>query len=275
MIVCRPALVQEFLTHWLGGVSLAELGHLLGYRSKHLTALLQEGRKRAGRTTIEYDSSTKRYRTIVPTTGLHGPKRVADVVTTLQAARLWNETSRLDLVCPLADVRAYRREPAPDVFRTLLAACTRRQVVDVTYMARTQQHTVLFSPHTLVTTTYRVHFRGYSMFEQRGEWRWWDLVPSRVTRAEVVPSSGYVGDEGDDEWHKLVTLRFRLHPTLSTPTKEAMRQEHNLAGDCLAIKNVREALAAYVAAEYADRRYRGHPGPAWEAVKDAQVCIDD
>lgn len=266
VIVCRPALVQEFLTHWLGGVSLAELGRLLGYRSKHLATLLHEGRERAGRATLEYDSSAKRYRTVVPTAALHGPRRVSDVVTTLRAARLWNEASRLDLVCPLADVQAYRRDPAPDVFRTLLAACTRRQVVDVTYMARTRQHTVLFSPHTLVTTTYRVHFRGYSMFEQQGEWRWWDLVPSRVVRAEIVPSSGYVGDEGDDEWHKLVTLQFRLHPDLPAPMKEAMRREHNLTGDQLIIEDVRKALTAYVSAEYVDRRYQGHPDPAWEVA---------
>ena len=111
-----------------------------------------------------------------------------------------------------------------------------------------------------------MHFRGYSMFEQQGRWAWWDLVPSRAVRAELLPSSGYVSDEADAEWHQLITLKFRLHPGLPASMREAMRQEHKLDDDHLIIESVREALAPYVSADYIDRRSQGYDGAAWEAV---------
>ena len=262
----RTALACEFLAHWVGGVSLRELGRILSYTPRRLADLLRDEFSRLGRSTVAYDSSAKRHCSVVATSALHGPQRILDVVTTLQAARLWTDPSTQELICPITDTRAFRNDPAPDVFRTLLAACTRRQVVDVTYLARTQQHTVLFSPHTLVVTSHRVHFRGYSMFEQHGRWAWWDLVPSRAIRAEILPSSGYVGDEADAEWHRLITLKFRLHPDLPVSMREAMRQEHELDDDHLTIENVREALAPYISADYLERRYHGYDRAVWDAV---------
>lgn len=263
MVSSDVARVCEFLAHWIGGVTHAELGKLLGYTPRRLLDLLGDGFERLGRCTVAYDASAKRHCTVVPTEALHGPRRVSEVVATLQAARLWNGLSGQEMLCPLADIRDYRRDPAPDTFRTLLTACTRRQVVDVTYLAKTRQHTVLFSPHTLVTGTYRVHFRGYSVFEQDGKWDWWDLVPSRVLQAELRPSSGYVGDGGDAEWHDTALLTLWLRPELEESVRSAIRREHGLDGDQLVIQGIRKALLPYVAADYLDRRYHGFEGPVW------------
>ena len=190
MLQLRPLLACEFLSHWMGGVSLTELGRLLGYTPRRLTDLIEDGQTLSKKRTVAYDASAKLHRTIVPTIELQGPKTASAVVAVLQAARLWNDNAGQELLCPVADTRDHRPQPAPDVFRTLLAACTRRQVVDLTYLAKTRSHSVLFSPHTLVVTTHRLHFRGYSHFEEQGERHWWDLVPSRVTRTEIRHHSG-------------------------------------------------------------------------------------
>lgn len=214
--------------------------------------------------TVCYDRNTKLHQTSVPTDLLQGPQTLSAVIAVLQAAQLWNDPNGQSLICPIADTREHRPQPAPDVFRTLLAACTRRQVVDLTYLAKTQSHSVLFSPHTLVITTHRVHFRGYSQFEQQGQWHWWDLVPSRVMSAEIRRHSGYVGDENDADWHDWVMLYLRLRDVVMPPMQAAIRHEHGIVADRLDIGPVRKALMHYIAADYLERRYHGLEGPAWE-----------
>jgi len=259
----HPALSLEFLAHWAGGVSLTELGRLHATTPRRLSELLKGSFERLGSWTARYDGSAKRYRTTVPSRALHGPKTAGEAVCILQAASLWNDEIGRELVCDIADVRACRREPAPDVFRTLLAGCTRRQTVDVTYLAKTGPHSLLFSPHALVVGTFRDHFRGYSAFERQGEQRWWDLVPSRVVHAELRPHSSYVGGEQDAEWHARVSLRLRLRDDLPLSLRDAIRFEHAIEGDDLVIGPVREALARYVLADHENRRYDGYGGAAW------------
>ncbi len=273
MFQLRPLLACEFLAHWVGGVSLPELGRLLGYTPRRLSDLIENEQKRSKKRTVAYDSTAKLHQTVVPTASLQGPQAPSAVVTVLQAAQLWNDGNGQDLLCPLADTREHRPQPAPDVFRTLLTACTRRQVVDLTYLAKTQLHSVLFSPHTLVITTHRVHFRGYSQFEQQGQWHWWDLVPSRVTHAEIHRHSGYVDDQNDAEWHEWVMLHLRLRDAVVLPTKTAIRHEHGMEGDRLRIGPVRRALLHYVAADYLERRYQGIEGPAWELTLPSEVPL--
>lgn len=259
----RPALSLEFLAHWVGGVSLTELGRLHGTTPRRLSELLKGGFGRLGSWTARYDGSAKQYRTTVPSRALHGPKTAGEAVCILQAACLWNDEGGRELVCAIADVRGFRREPAPDVFRTLLAGCTRRQAVEVTYLAKTGPHSLLFSPHTLVVGTFRNHFRGYSAFERQGEQRWWDLVPSRVVYAELRHHSSYVGGEQDAEWHAQTSLRLRLHDDLPLSLRDAIRFEHGIEGDDLVIGPIREALVRYVLADHENRRYGDYNGPAW------------
>ena len=264
-----PSLACEFLAHWVGGVSLPELGRLLGYTPRRLSDLIEAGQSRLEKRTLGYDPAAKLHHTLVPTNRLGGPQTASSVITVLQAARLWNDRKGQDLLCPIEDTREHRPQPAPDVFRTLLAACTRRHVVDITYLAKTRLHSVLFSPHTLVVTTHRVHFRGYSQFEQQGQWHWWDLVPSRVTQATIRRHSGYVDDRDDAEWRERVMLHLRLRDTVMPPMRKAIMHEHGMQGSRLDIGPVRRALLHYVAADYLERQYQGLDGPAWEQLTKA------
>jgi hypothetical protein len=264
----KPELACEFIAHWLGGVTQSELGELLGYTPRRLTDLLRDRFARRGGSTVGYDAASKRMHSAVASAELYGPKTASEAVTILQAAQLWNDHAIPGLTCPVVDTRAFRREPAPDVFRMLLGACTRRQVVDVIYLAQTRQLAVSFSPHTLVVGLHRVHFRGYSMFELEGESRWWDLVPSRVVSAEVRPRLGYVGDQDDAEWHAEAVLHLRLRTDLPEALRQAIKHENGMHNDDLTIGPVKQALRRYVLADYMERRYEGVEASVWEIVPE-------
>lgn len=248
-------------------MSLTKLAQLLGYTPRRLREILEVSFERRGGATVQYDPHSKRLHTTVPSSRLYGAKTASEAIAILQAAHLWDDGAATPLLCPVTDTRAFCRGPAPDTFRTLLGACTRRQVVDVVYQARTRQHAVSFSPHTLVISAYRPHFRGYSTFELQGESRFWDLVPSRVLSAEVRPALGYVGAAADAEWQAETMLHLKLKQELPGAMQQAIRYEQRIDGDELTIGPIRKALQRYVLAEYLDRRFEGFQGPAWDVVQ--------
>ena len=264
-VLNTPALACEFLAHWLGGTTLAEVGQLLGYKERQTKTLIEEGFLRRGSATAHYDPKAKRWRSEVRSSELHGPKSPSDVVAALRALRVWSEGTNTEQLFPVVDVRAFRRPVSPDTFRALLGACTRRQVVDVVYRARTREWAVSFSPHTLVVAPNRDHFRGYSVFEEKGQGHYWDLVPSRVLQAEVRPKLGYV-DAGDDiEWYTQTMLHLELKADVPDAMRQAIRHEHDITTDRFDIGPIRVALLPYIRAEYINRRYEGFDGVAWEA----------
>jgi hypothetical protein len=259
----------EFLAYWLGGTTRAEIAALLGYVPRHVTTLIHTGFGRLGRTTVRYDAKEKRW--IAPDwqeEGLLGPEASRDAVAILAAASAWAPEGLPGLTCPIVDTNRFRRDPPPETFRVLLAACTRRRPVHVAYRARTREFAVTFSPHTLVRTAYRLHFRGYSLFEDVGRGHYWDLVPSRVLSAEPDLAADYVDASGDDEWHRRVMLHLVLHDHVPPPIAEAIRREHDMLTNCLHIGPLPQALLHYVRAEYVGRRYEGYEGKVWRYIVD-------
>ena len=271
MLKLKPSDLCEYLAFWAGGTTMSEVGKLLGYTSRRVQDLVDAGFARCGSRTAHYDPGKRRWVSDVPAAKLHGAKSVHEATVVLQALRLWSRETDAEAMFPVVDVRDYQRGPAPDTFRTLLGACVRRQVVDVVYRARTRELAVSFSPHTLVVTPHRSHFRGYSIFEFEGQDHHWDLVPSRVVSAEVRPTLGYVGIEHDADWHAEATMRLRLKDDVPDAMREAIRYEYGLVTDELKIGPVRKALINYVRGDYLNRRYEGFAGPIWEIAADAHA----
>lgn len=265
MVRLDPSALCEFLAYWAGGTTLSEVGRLLGYTSRRIQSLVEDGFKRRGAATAHYDPRLRQWTSEANSSALHGARSAQEAVTIMQALKLWSRGTETEQLFPVVDVRAYQRGPAPDTFRVLLGACMRRQVVDVVYLARTGELAVSFSPHTLVVGPHRSHFRGYSSFEFEGQNHYWDLVPSRVVSAEVRPALGYVDDRNDAEWHTEEVLRLRLKTDLPEPMRQAIRYEYDLLADHLAIGPVRKALSHYVRAAYLDRRFEGFAGSVWDA----------
>jgi hypothetical protein len=102
------------------------------------------------------------------------------------------------------------------------------------------------------------------VFEPDGPGHYWDLVPSRVLRAEVNRGASYVGAQQDAEWHTEAMLDLELKASRPEATKAAIRYEHGIVGNKLQIGPVRKALRHYVRAEYVDRRYYGLSDAVWE-----------
>ena len=104
---------------------------------------------------------------------------------------------------------------------------------------------VNFSPHTMVRTPRRIHFRGHLLVFASGEaqdWGYVDLVPGRFHdddlrilkeqdyKYRMREESGYRGADGDREWHEETDLAFQINPELPPHAYFALQQEHGPQG---------------------------------------------
>ena len=263
--------VCEFLAYWLGGTTRQEIASLLDYTPRRITTLIQDGFGRSGRTTAQYDSQKKRWiSSDTPNGGLLGPRTVRDAVAILAAVSAWVPGGLSGLTCHVVDTNQFRVDPPPETFRVLLAACSRRTPVQITYQARTRNFAVVFSPHTLVRTAFRLHFRGYSVFDDVGRGYYWDLVPSRVLSVAPIEAD-YIDESDDEEWHRQVMLHLILHDRVPPQISAAIRQEHDIPNNRLDIGPVPQALLHYVRDEYLGRRYEGYEGPIWQPFSSTGI----
>ncbi|HEX2941570.1 MAG TPA: hypothetical protein VHO91_11015 [Rhodopila sp.] len=262
----------EFLAYWLGGTTRKELATLLNYTPRRVTTLIQDGFGRAGRTTTWYDDEKKRWMSAdALRSKLLGPQTARDAVTILAAISAWAPEGLPGLACPVMDTGQFRVDPPPETFRVLLAACSRRTPVQITYRARTRDLATVFSPHTLVRTAHRLHFRGYSVFEDAGRGYYWDLVPSRVLSVAAATKADYVDASGDDAWHRQVMLHLTLHEHVPPQIGAALRREHSMADNHLAVGPLPHALLRYVRDEYLGRRYEGYEGQVWQSFTGSGI----
>ena len=244
----------ETMLFWEGEFSAQRLAERLGVRREHLQrTLIPEYRsrhpgalQRQGRAYAE------------------SPEGVAPLLIPENPAELFNLLSAEDGILdrcearglggtPNPDYRAARTadvvaltssRPDADKFRRLYMACARRQCLILSYMSRGGVIELAFSPHTLVRTAWRLHFRGHARTEHfNGGERYIDLVPSRVL-AVLSAGDGYVSDKGDRQWHAREDLTFVLSDELPADIRRQAFQEY--MSDRITIPEVRCALANYV-----------------------------
>jgi len=258
----------EFLAYWLGGTTRRELAALLGYGDRQITTLLRTGQDRLDGTR-RYAANRKRWVADGPANKLHGPRSADQVMAVLRAINAWGHDTALHPLAPIVDTVGFNRPISPDMFAILMGACVREQAVSVRYRAKTRDLAVVFSPHTVVRALHRPHFRGYSFFEERGRGYYWDLVPSRLLDANILPHAPYIDKEGDEEWHTTTSLRLKLKPDLPKELHSALRIEYGLESDDSAtIDNIPIALLRYVKSEYIERRYYDFEHNVWDIIPD-------
>jgi hypothetical protein len=158
---------------------------------------------------------------------------------------------------------AYGHVPDPDIFRFLLAACVRKRPVDVTYRSKTRTFITRFSPHTLVRTAHRMHFRGYSIIGDGRPGFYWDLVPARALSVTEAPRDDYVDLSGDIEWYEYASASLVLSDGLPEELRNAVRREHGLDGAVLTLGPMPRALLRYAIGTHTDRRYDGWQAAVW------------
>ena len=156
----------------------------------------------------------------------------------LAAERAWRRRERpgQSSLAGLDVVDLAPPEPADAAVWICRAAAQKRVIVGHYMFKRHGARPVRFSPHAMVRTPRRIHFRGHLLVHAAGgiqDWGYVDLVPGRfLDDGDLrLDDSGYKGMEGDRDWHERTRLVFLVNPALPPHAFFALQQEHGLETD--------------------------------------------
>ena len=165
----------------------------------------------------------------------------------------------------------------PEIFRALFRAQTSRRAVLIDYRAKSGPRPMWFSPHSLVETSHRIHFRGHAQWLSTlpddhtvgKRALFYDIVPTRIAAIEGESDENYVSDDLDVFWHETVDAVFTLSDELPQEIRSAIIQEwgpliYERNGKViLLIPNVRKALLQYVSDDLRVRVFQGKMYEIW------------
>jgi hypothetical protein len=258
----------EYLAFWqerLTGTRLAALlcverthAHravLSPYMSMHGEELVQRGRVWS-----VWDPDRRRPR--------YGPASVEQLFRFLDGLEVLKDLPGEALGVPLEDVTIdLPVEQNLGAFRTLYAAAAQRRAVRVFYRSRTREAHYLFSPHAVVRTASRPHFRGFMKGDEGRPGFYTDLVPARVITITMGDTADYIGPEMDLGWTQRVEVNLLLSPDLDQDRRAALIQEYApvelFQDDRLTIPGVRSCLAPYLCRHLRYRVYDDMPIEVW------------
>jgi len=240
----------EYLAFWEGRLDVSRLAKLLGCTREHAQRMIV-GRYRD----LHPDNLERQGRHLVFVKSAedlsYAPKEVNDLLNMITHWRfISGEDNRLEIV-PIEYLGLSKNNrPNAEIFRKLYLASAWSRPVRLTYISKKKRLDLSFSPHSIVRTEDRIHFRGYASWGLEGETgKYIDLVVSRVMQIRDFEGN-YIPKDQDEGWLKLEDLRFRLNPDLPDGVRFAMLSERISEGAedpfSLKISAVRSALASYV-----------------------------
>jgi hypothetical protein len=153
-----------------------------------------------------------------------------------------------------------------EAFVALYRAMCQRHSIDLEYRAKNGPRSYRFSPHTLVDTSSRPHFRGYAADPVSETGHFIDLVPSRVSELLGVRNDAYVSYESDNEWIRRVDLTFQLHENMDENLKETISLEYDIQDEYFVFYDVRVALVRYTLRQLLERRVEGRDQPIFKYI---------
>lgn len=256
--------VFEFLAFWRGGVTAKELGWFLGMSreaaqrsvvGRYKNEFPQATVIREGRTYIDGDAYSLKA----------SPWKVADLINFTSAVHAFADAigkeSPLDV--PIEDVvSSVDNEGEVEGVRALYGATAHRRTVYLDYRAKQGRIQLVFSPHAVVRTPMRIHFRGHAVWLSDNESRYIDVVPGRIIKGTLGGTDEYIGSANDVEWRQRTSIVAEINPLLPDEVKESVKQEY-ACDDLLVIEGVRKAVAHYVVDWLTGRRLRGVSEPIW------------
>jgi hypothetical protein len=259
----------EYLALWEGALSAQRLGELVGLSREHAQRTLigpyrqqMPGRlASAGRrpSQIKPDGTTTRWMPSDPggfVAVLTGLRAIAGGA--LEAWPVGGAFESVPLIC--------RANGDNEALVALYRAMCQQRSIDLEYRAKRGPRSYRFSPHTLVDTSSRPHFRGYAADPMSETGHFIDLVPSRVLEPLGVGNGAYVSYESDSEWIRRVDLTFQVHENMDENLREAISWEHAIEDGSLVFYNVRAALAIYIIRHLLERRVEGRDQPIFKFV---------
>lgn len=258
----------EYLAYWQERLTGTRLAELLGverthahravlspYMGMHGSDLTQRDRVWSVR---DPDLTRPRY----------GPASVEDLFRFLDGLEFLRDLPGEALGVPLEDVTIdLPVEQNLGAFRTLYAAAAQRRAVRVFYRSRKREAHYLFSPHAVVRTASRPHFRGFLIGFEGKPGFYTDLVPARVIEIAMGEEGDYTGPELDLGWAQRVDVHLLLSPDLDEDRRASLMQEYapveGFRDGRLTITGVRSCLAPYLCRHLRYRVYDDMPIEVW------------
>jgi len=258
----------EYLSFWQEKLTGTRLANLLGVERTHAhRAVLSPYLGLHGEEMMQKDRvwSVRNPELTLPH---YGPASVEDLFRFLDGLQFLKDLPGEALGVPLEDVTIdLPVEQNLGAFRTLYAAAAQRRPVRVLYRSRKREAEYLFSPHAVIRTTSRPHFRGFMRGFEGRDGLFTDLVPARVIRAEMADPGDYVGPEGDLAWLTRIEVRLRLSEAIPDDMRETMMREYapldGFSDGVLTITGVRACLATYLCRHLRYRVFDVVPIEVW------------
>ncbi len=261
--------IYEALLYWRGNLNASEFARAIGRTRQHVQTHIIAHFPKDRMTDIEtthghrVGDRRKHGRTLL-VRPKSAPNDLWSFFGLLTAERTWRRGNRLDLPS-LADLNIVDIAP-PDPGDTAVwmcrAAAQKRVLVGHYLFKRHGVRAVRFSPHAMIRTPRRIHFRGHLLVEEPFEmqdWGYVDLVPGRLDGDGywMLAESEYRGAEGDFDWHERTEIAFEVNPALPREAFLALQQEHGIRADekgrCRIELKTRKALIHYYEHHVYDR----------------------
>lgn len=268
----------EFFAFWRDGITAGELAHVFGLTREQTQKNIVSPFQREFGGHAHYDRRARRIALDDDAEGLKlSPSNVVDAVNFFSAAQAFARAEGRDSPpipgwVPIEDLL----QPVDNVqeaghFRLLYSAAARHRSVHLSYAAKSGHQEMTFSPHALVRTTSRPHFRGYAKYSLSDAGHYIDVIPGRVADAQPGTKIEYIGAHDDVDWHRRVTVEATLNPDLSKRVATSLRLEFGFA-DRLRIKQIRAATAPYICDWLENRHLYGVSTSLW---KDTAIIDED
>lgn len=133
-----------------------------------------------------------------------------------------------------------RREP----IHIVLSALRKQRAVTIEYQSKFRILSRDFSPNHLIFADNRYHVRGYCHMTRE----FLDFVLSRIVHAEESPAEWFSSHD-DEEWNRIVELRFKPNPQLPDEARQALNWDHPMNSNGCWVITCRQAIAYYVRRE--------------------------
>lgn len=253
--------ILEYLAFWEGGVTAGRIAEVVGVDRVHAQRAIMTPYRAAHPGQLEPAGRSRRLADQV--TPLFGPRTLTELFETVDMVRSACGEDRVGV--PMERIDGLAPRSGEGAFRTLYAACARKEAIGVSLDEPEGAETGLFSPHHLVRECGVLYFRGHLSSPGAGRYR--DVDPNRVARIDLASKAEYVGPDGDADWHARETVTLRLAEGLAPSVRAAALREH--AGHAgveegrLIIEGVRRCLVPHLVRHLRYRVLEEGPVEVW------------
>ena len=255
--------VYEALLHWRGNLNATEFANSVGLTRQHVQNRVITPFLSKPSNEVHEIRGRKHGRTLVSRPDL-SPRDIWSFFGLLSAERAYRRRKRSGL-SSLADIDIVELAPPDpsDASVWVCRAAARKCVLVGNYLFKNHGvRAVEFSPHTMIRTPRRIHFRGHLLVRSSTgmqDWGYVDLVPARFlddSHLELVDRD-YRSAKADREWHEKTELVFQINPNLPRDAYYALQLEHGLEADrdgrCFLRIETKRALVHYYVHHIFDR----------------------